>query len=169
MAGRPCGERRPQQEQARSFRPREGIGVYPEVWEATEKMKQIEPSGLIRESCQLYVEEWISGKHSWRRAELSRVWHERGRNSGQGRGWIQQPGWDSIWLQEQGGFRARAGGQVTARGTAFSGCTREACVCRGDSRGWMQKPGSQPEMGQQVQLWEKGDEQRAKVKRRDSV
>lgn len=32
----------------------------------------------------------------------------------------------------------------------------------------MQKPESQPEMGQQGQLWEEGDEQRAKVERRDS-
>ena len=32
----------------------------------------------------------------------------------------------------------------------------------------MQKPESQPEMGQQGQLWEKGNEQRAKVERRDS-
>lgn len=65
-------------------------------------------------------------------------------------------------MQEQGGFRARAGGQVMARCTAFSGHTREAHVLGGDSRGWMQKPGSQPEMGQRVQLWEKGDEPRSR-------
>lgn len=72
-------------------------------------------------------------------------------------------------VAEQGGFRARQVGRSRLGALPSQGALAGMCVCRGDSRGWMQKPGSPAEDGAAGAAVGEGDEQRAKVKRRDSV